>query len=104
MLLYKGKGVSHKAHKATKQMIGLQKIYGKTTGRRIYQLIVSFPNDMRNKDAIKMAAEGIADMLYVNFQVFYGIHISKENWHIHYAINAVSYNTGRKIGIVSFSI
>lgn len=96
LLLCKGKGVSHKLPKAIKQMIGTQKIYKKTSGRRMYQLIVSFPNGMHNEDVIKQAAEKIADMLYGKFQVFYGIHISKENWHIHYAINAVSYNTGRK--------
>ena len=51
---------------------------------------------MREKKAVKNAARDIADMLFESYQVFYAIHISKNNWHIHYAINAVSYKTGMK--------
>lgn len=91
-----GKGVSSKPVKAARQMRAVQRIYGKESKRRMYHLVVSYPEGMKEKAAILHAAEKIADMLFENCQVFYGIHTSTENWHIHYAINAVSYTTGRK--------
>lgn len=91
-----GRGVAKKADKAAKQMIAVQKIYGKNNRRRLYQMIVSFPKGMNDKSLIRQIAENIAEMLFSEYQVFYGIHISRENWHIHFAINAVSYRTGKK--------
>ncbi len=96
VLKSRGKGVSSKPVKAAGQMQAVQRIYGKESKRRMYHLIVSYPEDMKEKAAILHAAEQIADMLFENHQVFYGIHTSTENWHIHYAINAVSYNMGKK--------
>lgn len=96
LLKCRGRGVSSKASKAADQMIAVQKAFGKAAKRRMYQLIVSFPEDMRNAVVIQLAADAIADMLFEEHQVFYGIHTSTDNWHIHYAINAVSYMTGRK--------
>lgn len=96
VLRKKGKGVSKNASKAARQMIAVQKAVGKDHGRRLYQMVVSFPKDMHNKKLIKKVAEDIADMLFEKYQVYYGIHISKDHWHIHFAINAVSYETGNK--------
>ena len=96
MLKCRGRGVSSKASKAVGQMIAVQKAFGKADKRRMYQLIVSFEGNMRDADVIQQAADAIADMLFEEYQVFYGIHISTDNWHIHYAINAVSYKTGKK--------
>lgn len=91
-----GKGVSFKPEKAARQMQAVQRAYGKDFKRRMYHLVVSFPKDVREKETVINAAGDIADMLFEDHQVFYGIHISKKNWHIHYAINAVSYKTGKK--------
>lgn len=91
-----GKGVSKNASKAARQMIAVQKAMGKDHDRRLYQMVVSFPKDMHDKKLIKKVAEDIADMLFEKYQVYYGIHISKDHWHIHFAINAVSYETGNK--------
>lgn len=77
-------------------MQAVQRHYGKDCRRRMYHLVVSFPDDVREKEDVINAARDIADMLYESYQVFYGIHISKNNWHIHYAINVVSYKTGKK--------
>lgn len=96
LLKSRGKGVSSKPVKAARQMQAVQKIYGKASKRRMYHLVVSYPEDMKKKAVILHAAEEIADMLFENYQVFYGIHTSTENWHIHFAINAVSYQTGKK--------
>lgn len=91
-----GRGVSKKPDKAAEEMIILQKAFGKDKGRRMYHLIISFPKDMHDKDMIRKIAKRVSDMLFMDYQVFYGIHISRDNWHIHYAINAVNYRTGMK--------
>ncbi len=91
-----GRGVSKKFEEAAEQMIIVQKAYGKAKKRRMYQLIVSLPKYIHNKNVAMTIATEISDILYMDYQVFYGIHISKENWHIHYAINAVNYRTGNK--------
>lgn len=96
LLCKNGKGVSVKANKAANQMIAVQKALKKDNGRRMYQIIVSFPKNMREKEMIQNIAEGIAEMFFKKYQVYYGIHVSRENWHIHFAVNAVSYITGNK--------
>ena len=96
LLIFKTRGTSKEVEKAVEQMIGVQKAYGKDKKRRVYHLIVSFPKEVKDKKYIKLCAEKIADMLFERYQVIYGIHTSKENWHIHYAINAVSYRDGKK--------
>lgn len=62
----------------------------------MYHMVISFPQKVRDKAMVQKAADTAADILFENYQVFYGIHLSKENWHIHFAINAVSYRTGNK--------
>lgn len=74
-----GRGVSSNASKVAGQMMAVQRALGKSGKRRMYHLIVSFPEDMRNASVIQKAADAIADMLFENHQVFYGIHISKNN-------------------------
>lgn len=96
VLCQNGRGVSKKVEEAAEEMIIVQEAYRKAKKRRMYQLIVSLPKNIHNKNVIIKIAREISDMLYENYQIFYGIHISKENWHIHYAINAVSYQTGKK--------
>lgn len=91
-----GKGVSSSPAKAAKQMQAVQRAYGKESKRRMYHLIVSFPENMKEETAITDAAANIANMLFENYQVFYGIHAATDNWHIHFAINAVNYKTGKK--------
>ena len=96
MIHLKGKGVSRDASKAAEQMAAVQRAYGKDSQRRMYQMILSFPEDMRSKKSVKRAADQVADMLFADFQVYYGIHAETDHWHVHYAINAVSYRTGKK--------
>lgn len=96
VLDYRGKGLSANAERAAEHIIMTQRVYGKDNKRRLYHMIISFPDDMRSKSAIRQTAESVADMFFSNFQVYYGIHTAKENWHIHFAINAVSYRTGKK--------
>ena len=96
LLYFKIRGTSSKINKALKQMVCIQEMYGKDYERRMYHLIVSFPKDMHDKSVIIKCADEISDYIFKDYQVAYGIHMSKENWHIHFAINAVSYRTGKK--------
>lgn len=96
LLCKNGKGVSVKANKAANQMIAVQKALKKDNGRRVYHIVVSFPKNVREKKLIQNSAEDIAEMFFKRYQVYYGIHVSRENWHIHFAVNAVSYITGNK--------
>lgn len=94
----RGRGISSNCQRAAKQIIKMQKAYKKNKARRCYHLIVSFPESMDNRNVVILAAHAIADMIWdeMHFQLFYGIHTSTDNLHIHFGINAVSYLSGRK--------
>lgn len=91
-----GKGVSENPKKAASQMIAVQRALKKDSSRRIYQIIVSFPKEMHEKKIIKNVANDIAEFFFKKYQVYYGIHTSRQNWHIHFAINSVSYTEKNK--------
>ena len=90
------RGLPKKPEKATEKIIQIQKLYNKDNRRRVYQIMVSFPEVMKDVNCVKIIVENIAAMIYEGYQVYYGIHEDTENLHIHYAINAVSYKDGRK--------
>jgi hypothetical protein len=96
ILKCRGLGVSQDMNEATQQMIAVQRAYGKDNKRRLYHLIVSYPPDKVGESTLINTAEAIAYFLFEDYQVFYGIHVSKKHKHIHFAINAVSYRTGNK--------
>jgi hypothetical protein len=96
LLKCRGFGVSQDTNEAARQMIAVQRAYGKDNKRRLYHLIVSYRPNLPTHEILKNTADRIAYFLFNDYQVFYGIHISKEHWHIHFAINAVSYRTGKK--------
>lgn len=90
------KGLYKKYDHAAKQVIGMQKALEKNKGRRCYQMVVSFPKSMTDKNMVIIIAEAIAEKIFEEHQVYYGVHGDTDNLHIHYAINAVSYNDGLK--------
>ena len=99
VLSLRGRGIAKDYSKAVEQMIRIQKLHGKNNKRRCYQIIVSFPEKLNEyKNLIILMANEIAEMIFdeYGFQVYYGIHTSTGNIHIHFAINAVSYRTGKK--------
>lgn len=89
-------GVSLKPDKAARQMQKIQRAYKKTTGRRIAHYVVSFPSAVEDANAVKLAAVNIVGDIFRGHQVYYGVHEDKDNLHIHFAINTVSYMDGRK--------
>ena len=90
------KGLSRKHDKAALQVINIQNALNKAKGRRIYHIVVSFPKDIKDYDMVREAADSIADFLFDDYQVYYAVHHSTDNLHIHFGVNAVSYLTGRK--------
>lgn len=99
----RGEGVSYKPEEAAEQMIYIQKSHKKVARkkakrkcRRIYHYIVSFPPSMDDANGVLQAAVGIAGIFSEEYQVYYGVHEDKECLHIHFAINAVSYMSGKK--------
>ena len=91
-----GKGIPKKQDKAADRMIAVQKYFRKTNKRRIYHWIVSFPEQVKDVNCIKIIAENIVGLFFENYQVYYGVHEDTDNLHIHLAVNAVSYVDGLK--------
>lgn len=90
------RGVPTNVELAADRMIRLQQLYKKDKGRRIYQMIVSFPRYIRDVRLVKRVAEAISDYLFQEFQVVYGIHEDTNQLHIHFGINPVNYKTKKK--------
>lgn len=53
LLKCRGRGVSSKAAKVPGQMAAVQKAFGKAEKRRMYHMVVSFPEDMRDAKQYK---------------------------------------------------
>ncbi len=90
------KGVSKDCEKAVKQMITVQKAYKKNNKRRMYHLIVSFPEEYDEWYATE-CAKRIAMLFQERFQMYYALHTATDNPHVHYGINAVSFKDGKKL-------
>ena len=91
-------GVSTSYQKAPHQMIQVQKYYKKDSKRRMCHMIISFPKDYRfNRICAIELAESIAQQFSNEYQIFFAIHNDTDNLHIHYAINSVSFQTGKKL-------
>ena len=91
------RGLSLNEKEAAKQVIKLQEKLNKRGKRRIAHVIVSFPRRIQNVELVHGIAEDIADYLFEKYQVFYGVHTSEDNLHVHFAINRVSYVDGLKM-------
>lgn len=89
-------GISRKHEKAAKQIMKTQQVLGKDKGRRIYHMVVSFPEKVKDPQTVEQAAKVIAEEIFKKYQVFYGVHNNTQHLHIHFAINAVSYMDGKK--------
>lgn len=89
-------GINKEHNAAAEQFIKTQRAFGKTDGRRAYHLFVSFEESINEPDVVVQAAKAVGAEIFQRYQVFYGIHTSTDNLHIHFAINAVSYVDGKK--------
>ena len=91
-------GLSCNYKKAARQIILTQQIYNKHTDkRRLYHMVVSFPVDFSCSNSfIAEVADSIGQDYLQDYQTYYAVHDSTDNLHIHFAINAVKYKTGKK--------
>lgn len=82
--------------KVCRQFIKIQKIAGKDNQKRIRHIMISFPAYVNNVRKVEIAADAIASFIFKDYQVAYAIHEKKNAFHIHLAINPVSYRTLKK--------
>lgn len=78
------------------QFLAIQGNAGKASRKRIRQVIISFPLYMDDVNVAKIVAEAISEYIFEEYQVVYAVHEKIGNLHIHFAINPVSYMTGKK--------
>ena len=84
------------------QFMYVKRFFNKTDGRKLLHLVVSFGKDTTSYDAYIMAYQ-IAAYLAEERQVIFGVHEDKDNVHIHFMINTVSFIDGSLL-FDSFSI
>lgn len=92
-----GRGVQPQS--AAQEMWEEQTLWGIEDGRRAYHMIICFAEIelIYTQDAYDIAQD-ICKLLYPEYQVLFGVHCRKpKNMHIHFAINPVSMQTGRKL-------
>ena len=71
----------------------MQKYLKSDYGKRLYHFSLSFPEEIKDERVIYIIANAIADYLGQEYQLVFGVHMDTDNYHIHYAMNAVSYRT-----------
>lgn len=62
--------------------------------RQVRHLVVSFKKSILSFDSVYEIAWKIGALYGNKYQVFYGVHTDTEHYHIHYAINTVSFING----------
>ena len=82
--------------KVCRQFIKIQKIAGKDSKKRIRHIMISFPAGVNNIQQVEIAADAVALFIFKDYQVAYAIHKKKNSYHIHFAVNPVSYRTLKK--------
>lgn len=94
---WKAYGASRKnIGKVCRQFIKIQELAGKDNRKRIRHMIIAFPPEVNNVAPVLIAAEAVALFLFRDYQVVYSVHGKKNQLHIHFAFNPVSYKTFRK--------
>lgn len=67
--------------------------------RPYWQYILSFDADVREKlplATVKEVAQKVGLLLFPEHQILAAIHVNKQNWHVHYVVNAINLYTGRQ--------
>lgn len=75
----------------------ISELFGKTRGVQLRHYVLSFsPEEVRGPEIINQIAQQIANYIGLEYQVIYGVHYKKENPHIHFMFNSVSYLDGHR--------
>lgn len=81
---------------AIRQFIKIQEMAGKDSKKRVRHFIISFPKCVnRIKEAVAVA-DAVAAFIFRDYQVIYAVHEKEKIFHIHFAVNPVSYRTHKK--------
>ena len=92
---FSARGLSCDSNKAGEQIIKMQGNVNKARQRRMFHVVVSF--EEAHYDDAQATASDIADRLFEDYQLVYGIHTSTFNPHIHFGINRVNRKDGTKM-------
>jgi len=90
------KGLLKDINKAYGVITRMQRYLKCDNGKRMIHFVISFPKDIRSEEMVFIIADAIASYLSSEYQLVYGIHVDTDNYHIHFAMNSVSYITGKK--------
>lgn len=91
------KGLPKCPRSAAERIIATQKIHRKDYKRRLYHAIISFPDCITDKKVVEAIGEEVSSMIYNDgYSNYCGLHTSSGNLHLHFAINAVNYRSGKK--------
>ena len=93
-------GLSIDPKYAIEQMDMLRQCFDQTTGRLIYHFILAFSpvesSRIPSMQGIIYTAYEICEYFASEYQIVFSIHYKDYRWHIHFALNPVSFVTGKK--------
>lgn len=82
-------------NRAYNDMMTIQTLYGKETGRRFIHYILSYDEDVE-LDVAADICEEVASYFSEDYQYIWAIHTNTNNIHMHVVINSVNVHTGKK--------
>lgn len=83
---------------AIRQFQKVKDVYRNTKGKKVIHFTVSFSDKERKQlEEYLYIGYKISDYFKDNYQIIFALHEDTDNDHIHYAVNTVSYITGKKI-------
>jgi len=97
--VYYGGGAVDPNH-AAEQMAMVRRVFDQQNGSLMYHFILAF-SDVESKHHCNYAglredAYTICNYFSSAYQIIFGIHHKDDRWHIHFAMNRVSFIDGRK--------
>ena len=80
--------------------LDLKNEYGKEEGRQYFHTVISFPKTEKisPEQALDFGIE-FASKQYSGYQCAMAVHTDKDHLHVHFIINSVSYNDGKKFDL-----
>ena len=97
--VYFGGGAVDPNH-AAEQMAMVRRVFDQQNGSLMYHFILAFSEAESkhhcNYAGLREDAYTICDYFSSAYQIIFGIHRNDDRWHIHFAMNRVSFIDGRK--------
>lgn len=82
---------------AAHEMLSLSKAAGKNRGPRLRHLVLSFDkNDVADPSLAFEIGNEVAAYYADDYQIVFAVHMNRPNLHIHFIMNMVSYQNGKK--------